>query len=70
MVPRTDRMIRERLAVVAKQIFDQYPIESKKDGKIKLSYNGGVENAGITSSGGYSALTMRVNFSADYCGGQ
>ena len=70
MVPRTDRMIRERLAVVAKQIFEQYPIESKKDGKIKLSYNGGVENAGITSSGGYSALTMRVNFSADYCGDQ
>ena len=30
MVPRTDRMIRERLAVVAKQIFDQYQIQSQE----------------------------------------
>ena len=69
MVPRTDRMIRERLAVVAKQIFEQYQIQSKKDDKIKLSYTG-AENAGITSQGGYTALTMRANFSADYCGDQ
>lgn len=69
MVPRTDRMIRERLAVVAKQIFEQYQIQSKKDGKIKLSYTG-AENGGITSQGGYTALTMRANFSADYCGDQ
>ena len=69
MVPRTDKMIRERLAVVAKQIFEQYQIQSKKDEKIKLSYTG-AENAGITSQGGYTALTMRANFSADYCGDQ
>lgn len=69
MVPRTDKMIRERLAVVAKQIYEQYPIGSKKDGKIKLSYTS-VENAGITSQGGYTALTMHANFSADYCGDQ
>ena len=69
MVPRTDRMIRERLAVVAKQIFEQYQIQSKKDEKIKLSYTA-CENGGITSQGGYTALTMRANFSADYCGDQ
>lgn len=70
MVPRTDKMIRERLAVVATQIYNAYQISSKKDGNIKLTYTSGVENAGITSQGGYTALTMRANFSADYCGDQ
>ena len=65
MVPRTDRMIRERLAVVAKQIFEQYQIQSqRKTTKIKLSYTGAVENAGITSHrADTTALTMRANFS-------
>ena len=68
-VPKTDRMVRERLAVVAKQIFEQYPIGSKKDNKIKINYTS-IDNAGVTSVGGYAALTVRVNFNADYCGDQ